>query len=89
MTIIGIILHGLTDWNVQRRFQGTTDIPLNETGRMQALKLGERFAKEDKWDLIITSDLSRAMETGKIISEKIKVPISHFDKGSVKGTSAN
>ena len=33
--------HGETDWNLQRRIQGSTDTDLNENGRRQALQLSE------------------------------------------------
>ncbi|MCL2224157.1 MAG: bifunctional histidine phosphatase family protein/GNAT family N-acetyltransferase [Defluviitaleaceae bacterium] len=67
---ICIMRHGETDWNVQGRWQGREDIPLNENGRQQARSAG--FALKNgaiKWDAIFTSPLKRAKETGKIIAE--------------------
>ena len=54
--------HGQTDFNVERRFQGQTDVPLNSVGRAQAAETAQvlsGFAPE----LIVSSDLSRAAET--------------------------
>lgn len=94
MTTIGLIRHGITEWNYLGKAQGVADIPLNETGRKQASSIGERLAHEEKWDLIISSDLKRAAETAKIISNKINLPISHFDErireincGEIEGTT--
>lgn len=54
--------HGETDWNRERRLQGTNDIPLNQTGREQADALRAFFAKHpvQAW---FTSPLQRARET--------------------------
>lgn len=67
MTTFGLIRHGMTDWNAAGRLQGQQNIPLNETGRGQASTLGERL-KQERWDLIVSSDLSRAKETADIIA---------------------
>ncbi|WP_458123080.1 histidine phosphatase family protein [Paenibacillus sp. Z3-2] len=77
---IGLIRHGLTDWNAAGRIQGQTDIPLNGEGREQAERLGRRLLTEEyQWDYIITSGLSRAQETGEIISTLLNVPLLEPD----------
>ena len=76
--MIYLVRHGQTDWNVVRRIQGSTDIPLNETGRKQAKELSEDITNY-KIDRIICSDLSRARETAEILNEKIGCNIT-FDK---------
>lgn len=63
-----IFRHGETDWNMERRCMGKTDIPLNDAGRMQAKKLAGRLASEHI-DVFYSSPLSRALETTQIIAE--------------------
>ena len=69
MTLLYLVRHGETDWNLQRRIQGSTDIPLNDTGRAQAARTGSLLARRD-WDGIISSPLSRAYETASIIARE-------------------
>lgn len=66
-TVIGLLRHGQTDWNIDFRLQGVTDIPLNETGVGQARLAAEVIVSED-WDLILTSPLSRAKDTAEIVA---------------------
>lgn len=73
MTQIYLVRHGETDWNLQKRIQGSTDIPLNDTGRAQAAATGRLLAAR-RWDAIITSPLSRAAETAGIIAAACGLP---------------
>ena len=76
MTLLTLLRHGETDWNLQRRIQGSSDIPLNETGRAQARAAGLRLADESPADLPIVmaaSSLSRAQETAQIIADVLEV----------------
>jgi glucosyl-3-phosphoglycerate phosphatase len=54
--------HGQTVWNAERRFQGQSDIPLDETGRAQAERAARLLAAL-RPDMIVSSDLSRAAGT--------------------------
>ncbi|MDR0469551.1 MAG: histidine phosphatase family protein, partial [Peptococcaceae bacterium] len=72
---IYIMRHGETDWNKARRFQGQTDIPLNEEGKRQAAALAAALKDVLPFDRIVTSDLVRAMETARIMSEGFQTPI--------------
>ncbi len=62
-----LVRHGETEWNVQRRYQGQTDIPLSAVGRRQAELVAERLVEQDV-DAVYASDLSRAWETARIIA---------------------
>ncbi len=57
--------HGETDWNKQLKIQGIIDNPLNQTGITQAQSL-QKFFSNKELDLIISSSLSRAIETATI-----------------------
>jgi broad specificity phosphatase PhoE len=70
MTSLYLVRHGETDWNAQRRIQGTTDIPLNETGRSQAATTGRLLARRS-WNGIYSSPLSRAYDTANIIAGEL------------------
>ena len=59
--------HGETDWNRERRIQGQSDTSLNERGRSQASLLGRRLA-ETSFSAIYASDLSRTMETARLVA---------------------
>jgi uncharacterized phosphatase len=73
VTELYLVRHGETDWNRQRRIQGLTDIPLNDTGRSQALATGLLLARRS-WDGIYASPLSRARETASIIAGEVGLP---------------
>lgn len=80
---IGLIRHGLTDWNALGRIQGHSDIPLNDEGRRQAGLLAERLVTESEsvqWDFIVASELSRAQETAQIIADRLHIPLLEPDQ---------
>ena len=54
--------HGQTEWNVANKFQGHTDIPLNDVGKFQAAHAAPMIAAMDP-TMIIASDLGRAQST--------------------------
>jgi probable phosphoglycerate mutase len=76
---IYLIRHGETDWNLQERFQGHTDIPLNSTGKEQAQRL-IRPLQSLGIQAVLTSDLSRAKETGKVLADAYSIP-THIRPG--------
>lgn len=69
-TRIIAIRHGETDWNVETRMQGHTDIPLNATGRWQAQCVANALADEDI-STLYTSDLTRAHATALAIAARV------------------
>lgn len=94
LVIVGLVRHGITDWNELGKSQGISDIPLNEVGKKQAVALANRLSLEEKWDIIVTSDLSRAKETGQLIATKLNLQDIKFDKrireincGEIEGTT--
>lgn len=67
MTFITLVRHGQTDWNLARRIQGSTDIPLNDTGRQHARDAAETLSA-GVHQAIFASPLVRARETAQIIA---------------------
>lgn len=62
--------HGQTDYNVEGRFQGQSDVPLNDTGRRQAEEAARSLSALGP-ELIVTSDLSRAAETAEALARLV------------------
>ena len=76
-----LVRHGETDWNKDQRYQGQTDIPLNDTGRIQAARNGEilkslmpGIASAD----FISSPLSRAIETMEILRRGLGLDVKAY-----------
>jgi probable phosphoglycerate mutase len=63
-TRLCVVRHGETAWNAEHRVQGQLDVPLNGIGQVQALAASKVLAKE-KFDVIYSSDLSRARQTAE------------------------
>jgi alpha-ribazole phosphatase len=74
MTQLCLVRHGQTDWNLERRYQGQSDTPLNENGRAQAKALADQL-KGQTFAAIYSSDLMRARETAKTIASEIGLPV--------------
>jgi len=67
MTTVYLVRHGQTAWNREEVFRGRADIPLNETGRKEALLTGD-YLKGVEVDSVYSSPLSRAVETAQAIA---------------------
>jgi 2,3-bisphosphoglycerate-dependent phosphoglycerate mutase len=74
VTRVTLVRHGRTAWNAQARIQGQIDIPLDDTGRWQAQRMGQALAGEDI-AIVYTSDLTRAAHTAKALADVLGVPI--------------
>ncbi len=85
-----LIRHGQTDWNVQRKMQGHTNIPLNETGRDQACSI-QSFFLNHPVEKVFSSDLDRAFQTAAIAtSSKSIIPLEglrEVNLGSIEGNT--
>jgi len=85
-----IVRHGETDWNTVGRWQGQTDIPLNDLGQSQAAALGE-YLRTTPLDRAVSSDLSRAYQTAQIATTSHRLTIEadprwrEFNAGLLEG----
>ena len=76
VTLLTLVRHGQTDWNLARRIQGSTDVPLNDTGREQARDAAAALRRDLEAEggpapVIVASDLSSARETAEIIAAEL------------------
>lgn len=74
MTTLLLVRHGETDWNAEHRWQGHTDVPLNDRGRAQARRLAEELAAQAP-AAVYASDLSRAVETAEIVARRLGLDV--------------
>ena len=73
-----VVRHGETIWNVDKKVQGVTDIPLTDKGRSEAEDLQDLISTLNI-DVVISSPLDRARETAKILVDS-KLPINTDDR---------
>jgi 2,3-bisphosphoglycerate-dependent phosphoglycerate mutase len=69
-----LVRHGQTDWNVEGRFQGQAEMPLNETGEDQVKELAQKLRKTN-FHGIYSSDLKRALDTARYLANGNHVQI--------------
>ena len=66
--MIYIVRHGQTDWNLEGRYAGRVDVPLNENGIRQAKVIHDKL-KNVKFDVVFSSPLKRAYKTAQLICD--------------------
>lgn len=80
MTTLYIVRHGETEENLQRILQGHLPGNLTEKGRGQVCKTAKILSKEGtKFSCIVSSDLKRAMDSAKIIADKLNLPVKPME----------
>jgi probable phosphoglycerate mutase len=75
MTKIVLVRHGQTAWNVNERFRGREDLPLDDTGLAQAKRTAERIARQWTPSAVYSSPLSRALTTAEAIGQRCHLPV--------------
>jgi uncharacterized phosphatase len=95
IVIAAFIRHGQTDWNRDGLLQGSSDIPLNDTGRAQASD-ALMTVRSRPWDVVVSSPLSRARETAQIIADGLGIQLGpaydglvERDYGALEGTPSS
>lgn len=85
--------HGRTAGNVQRLLHGSTDVPLDAHGLRQAACIAERLGRDAAADVLLSSPLSRALTTARVIGDRIGlepvvVPeLTEMDFGTLEGAA--
>ncbi|MBO0833144.1 MAG: histidine phosphatase family protein [Actinobacteria bacterium] len=78
-TITLLLRHGQTGMSAQGRFAGRGDIQLTPAGRQQAAAVAARLAESGGIDLVVTSPLSRALDTARAVADATGVPLALDD----------
>ena len=79
MSALYVLRHGTTDWNVIKRLQGQTDIPLNEDGTRLAEEAAGMY-KDVNFDICFCSPLIRARQTADILLKGRDIPVEYDDR---------
>jgi probable phosphoglycerate mutase len=74
-----LLRHGQTPLSAERRFAGRGDIPLTETGELQAKAAAQRLAARGGIDRIVTSPLQRAQRTAAAVAAATGAPVEVDD----------
>ncbi len=75
-----LLRHGESQWNLENRFTGWKDVPLTKSGIIEESLSAEKLVENDiKLSTIQTSLLQRAVNTAKIISERMEFPVEKIE----------
>ncbi len=93
MSDLLILRHAQSTWNAQGRWQGQADPPLTARGECQARLAAKRLSSEEPFDLVVSSDLSRAVQTaalmntelGSVAPHEIESSLREYDVGAWSG----
>ena len=77
-SLFGLLRHGKTLWNEQKRIQGSSNSPLTTEG-INTLKHWQPHLERYHWNLILTSPLQRARHTAEILNKSLGLPIKTED----------
>mmetsp|Transcript_32065 Transcript_32065/g.44452 ORF Transcript_32065/g.44452 Transcript_32065/m.44452 type:complete len:261 (+) Transcript_32065:213-995(+) len=81
-SLITLVRHGETLWNAERRLQGQLDVPLNQTGVLQAQEVAEHFRSSgDPVNAVYSSDLTRTKDTAECVAAALGGLTVHVDPG--------
>jgi alpha-ribazole phosphatase/probable phosphoglycerate mutase len=89
-----LVRHGATDWNLQGRCQGATDLDLNDAGIRQAEAVAVRLSSE-RIAAVYSSSLKRAQQTARLVSRPhslsitIEEDVRELDHGVLEGLTFN
>jgi probable phosphoglycerate mutase len=70
-----LLRHGQTSWNAESRFQGQTDVELDDVGRAQASRAARLLARL-RPDRLVSSDLRRARDTAEALADLTGLPLA-------------
>jgi len=72
-----ILRHAQSTWNAEGRWQGQADPPLSPRGECQARHGASLLAAEDRFDLVVSSDLRRAVRTAALMKAELELDAPH------------
>jgi len=79
-----ILRHAQSTWNAEGRWQGQADPPLTPHGECQARMAARRLSSEEPFDLVVSSDLSRAVQTAALMNTELGAGAPHEIESSLR-----